>query len=71
MLLIPELERQRLQVPDCSTLGMVGTLQVLPAKPFPGAIGTERKVSLHSVDKSNFQFLKLIVVINTAGSRFM
>lgn len=65
------MERQRFQGPDGSTLGMLGTLHMLPAKPFPGATGTERKVSLQSVDKSNFQVLRLIIVINTVGNRFI
>lgn len=44
---------------------------MLPAKPFHGALGTEGRGSLQSVDKSNFQLLKLIVLINTVGNRFM
>lgn len=50
----------------------MGTLHVVPAKPFRGATGTGRRVSLQFVEKSNFQFLKLIVVINTVeNSRFV
>lgn len=70
-MLIPELERHKFMCLIDPPLGMMGTHHLLPAKPFHGAIGTEGRMSLQSVDKSNFQLLKLVVVINTVGIRFM
>lgn len=48
------------------TFGMKAMLyNVLTSKPSFGRIGTERRMSLRFVDKPSFQFLIVIIVLNT------